>query len=122
MNVTSVTSYGRSGLADWLIQRLTALILVVYFVFLAGFVACNDITFAVWSELFAQTWMRVFSVMALIALCAHAWIGLWSVSTDYFTERMLGAKGNVVRWLFQASVAIITFTYLVWGVQILWSV
>jgi succinate dehydrogenase / fumarate reductase membrane anchor subunit len=66
--------------------------------------------------------MRVFSVMALIALCAHAWIGLWSVSTDYFTERMLGAKGNVVRWLFQASVAIVTFTYLVWGVQILWSV
>ncbi|ROS04791.1 succinate dehydrogenase / fumarate reductase membrane anchor subunit [Sinobacterium caligoides] len=122
MSVTSVTTYGRNGLADWLVQRVTAVVLLAYFVFLTVFIACNEITFALWSALFAETWMRVFSMMALLSLCAHAWIGLWGVSTDYMTARMMGAKGNLVRWVFQSVVAVVTFTYLVWGVQILWSV
>jgi succinate dehydrogenase / fumarate reductase membrane anchor subunit len=122
MNVTSVTSYGRNGLADWLVQRVSAIVLLAYFLFLALYIASNDVTFTVWSDLFAQTWMRVFSMMALISLCAHAWIGLWGVSTDYMTARLMGAKGNTIRWMFQAAVAVVTFTYLIWGVQILWSV
>jgi hypothetical protein len=39
--------------------------------------------------------MKVFTLMAALSLAAHSWIGLWSVFTDYLTERMLGPKGNV---------------------------
>ena len=65
--------------------------------------------------------MRVFSLLALVSLCAHAWVGLWAVFTDYLTERMLGAAGNVLRLLAEAVSAIILFTYFVWGIQILWG-
>jgi succinate dehydrogenase / fumarate reductase membrane anchor subunit len=34
---------------------------------------------------------------------------------------MLGARGNVLRWLVQAAGALLLFTYLVWGIQVLWS-
>ncbi len=65
--------------------------------------------------------MKVFSLMALLSIVIHAWIGLWSVSTDYLTVRMLGAKANAIRILFQAAYAVVLFAYLVWGVQILWG-
>ena len=33
--VTTVTSMGRSGLYDWLMQRVSAVILLAYFLFIA---------------------------------------------------------------------------------------
>ena len=120
--VTAVTSFGRSGLSDWLVQRVTAIILLAYTLFIAGFVFfCPELNYATWSALFACTWMRIFSLAAVLSIAAHAWIGLWSVSTDYLTERLLGPKGNVLRLVFQAVVAIVLFSYVVWGIQILWG-
>lgn len=120
--VTAVTSFGRSGLSDWVIQRVTAVVLLAYVLFI-GFelFGSAEITYASWKALFGQTWVRVFSLAAILSIAAHAWIGLWSVSTDYFTERLMGPKGNVIRLVFQAVVAIVLFTYVVWGIQILWG-
>lgn len=120
--VTSVTSFGRSGLADWLVQRLTALILLSYFLFIVGYLVFNaDVTYTDWKALFALTSVRVFSLAALLSICMHAWIGLWAVSTDYLTERQLGSKGTILRLVFQVSYSAVIFTYLVWGVQVLWG-
>lgn len=120
--VTAVTSFGRSGLSDWLVQRVTAIILLAYTLFIAGFVFFGPaLDYMAWKSLFAATWMRIFSLAALLSIAAHAWIGLWSVSTDYFTERLMGPKGNVIRLVFQAVVAIVLFSYVVWGIQILWG-
>ena len=33
--VTSVTSFSRTGLSDWLIQRVTSIILLAYFLLIA---------------------------------------------------------------------------------------
>lgn len=120
--VTTVTSFGRSGLSDWLVQRVTAIVLLAYVLFISGYVFFSPgLNYATWSALFATTSVRIFSFAAVLSIAAHAWIGLWSVSTDYFTERLLGPKGNVIRLVFQAVVAIVLFSYLVWGVQILWG-
>lgn len=119
--VTAVTSMGRSGLYDWLMQRASAVVLLAYFLYLGGVLVFCDVNYLSWSELFAQTWMRIFSLLALISLGVHAWVGLWAVFTDYLTERMLGTAGNVLRLVAQAVSAIIMFTYVVWGIQILWG-
>jgi succinate dehydrogenase / fumarate reductase membrane anchor subunit len=111
---------GRSGLYDWLMQRVTAVILLAYFLFL-GWVLLGGVDYASWKALFSQTWMRVFSLLALLSLGMHAWVGLWSVLTDYLTERLMGTTGNVLRLLAQVICAIIMFTYVVWGIQILWG-
>ena len=118
--VTSVTSLGRSGLYDWFIQRASAVILLAYFLFVGCTVVCG-VDYEAWDALFSQTWMRVFSLLALVSLGAHAWVGLWAVFTDYLTERMLGTAGNVLRLLAEAVSALIMFTYFVWGIQILWG-
>ncbi len=118
--VTAVTSFGRSGLSDWLVQRVSGVILLAYFVF----IGCNligGVDYIAWKALFAQTWVKVFSLMALLSLAAHAWIGIWAVLTDYLTERLMGTTGNVLRVALQLLVIVTIFVYLVWGVQILWG-
>jgi succinate dehydrogenase / fumarate reductase membrane anchor subunit len=120
--VTTVTSFGRSGLYDWLLQRFTAVILLVYFLCVSSFLLMNPgVGYEQWVAYFDSTAMKVFSLMALVSIVAHAWIGLWAVSTDYLTVRLLGAKANGIRILFQGAYAIVLFAYLVWGVQILWG-
>ena len=118
--VTSVTSMGRSGLYDWLMQRVSAVILLAYFLYVSC-VLIGGVDYVAWKELHAQTWMRIFSLLALFSLGIHAWVGLWAVFTDYLTERMMGTWGNVLRFGAQALSAIIMFIYVVWGIQILWG-
>ena len=121
--VTNITSLGRNGVHDWLLQRISAVVLLAYFVFLVVYVATNtDLSFSQWQNLFSHTWMRVFSLTALLSLCAHAWIGMWTISTDYFTSAVLGTAATVIRLGFQLVCLLILISYFVWCVQILWSI
>jgi succinate dehydrogenase / fumarate reductase, membrane anchor subunit len=120
--VTSVTSFGRSGLSDWLLQRFTALVLLTYTLCVGSFLLLQSpVDYAAWRDYMAHPAMRVFSSMALLSLVVHAWIGLWSVSTDYLTVRTLGPRATALRVLFQGGYAAVLFAYLIWGFRILWS-
>ena len=113
--VTTITSFGRSGLYDWMIQRATAVVLLVYTFFILFYLLTNSgLTYEQWNDLFSLTWVRVFTLMTLLSLGAHAWIGLWSISTDYI-------KPTGPRFLFQVICGAAMFSYLVWGVQVLWG-
>ncbi|WP_020412677.1 MULTISPECIES: succinate dehydrogenase, hydrophobic membrane anchor protein [Microbulbifer] len=121
--VRTVTSFGRSGTFDWLYQRVTAVILLAYVLFIVGFIFfTKDFGYQAWSELFAQRWMRVFSLVALLSTIIHAWIGLWSVVTDYITNRMMGGKATVLRLFVEVVLAAVAVLYTVWGIEILWGV
>ena len=100
--VTSITSLGRNGPYDWLVQRVSAVVLLCWFLFLGYYIlSADNLDYAQWQGLFAQTCMRVFSFIALLSLCSHAWIGMWTISTDYFTAALLGASATRIRLLFQ---------------------
>jgi len=114
--VTSITSFGRSGLYDWMIQRVTAVVLLTYTVFMIGYLLFNgDMDYNQWRGLFDSFAMRIYSLLALLSLAAHAWIGLWSVTTDYI-------KQTGARFLVQSGCGLLTFIYVVWGIQILWGI
>ncbi|KXS38361.1 MAG: succinate dehydrogenase membrane anchor subunit [Halomonadaceae bacterium T82-2] len=113
--VTNITNFGRSGLSDWLIQRVSAVVLALYAVFMVGYLLFHpDLDYATWNGLFAQTWMRIFSLLAFVSLAAHAWIGLWTVVTDYI-------KPTGIRFTVQIAIILAIFIFLVWGVQVLWG-
>lgn len=120
--VTAVTNFGRSGLFDWLAQRVSGVVLLAYTFFLVGYLLANpELSYNEWQALFQQNWLRTFSLMALISLIIHAWVGLWSVTTDYITIRQLGPKATWLRFILQSIAGLMAFSYLVWGVQILWG-
>jgi len=114
--VTSITSFGRSGLYDWMIQRVTAVVLLCYTIFMIGYLAFGaDLSYDMWKGLFEGTAMRIFTLLAVLSFAAHVWIGMWSVSTDYI-------KPTGARFLFQSACGLLTFIYVVWSIQILWGV
>ncbi len=118
----SATSFSRSGLSDWLVQRVSAYILGLYFVVVLGYVVCNSpLGYAQWHAFMTCNVMRIFSLLAVLALAAHAWIGMWTVFTDYVTERQMGAKANILRLVLQTGMALFIFVCVVWGIQILWG-
>ena len=91
--VTSVTSFSRTGLSDWLIQRVTSLVLLTYFIVIA-YQLLGSVDYTSWRWLFDQTWMKVFTVMAALSLAAHSWIGLWSVFTDHKPIQLCAANDS----------------------------
>ena len=121
--VTNITNLRRSGLSDWIIQRVSAVLLAAYtFCILGSLVINPDMDYQAWKSLFNSNLMRVFSLITLAALCAHAWIGMWVVSTDYMTSIQLGNHAASIRRIFQVGILLIIAVYLVWGMQIFWGV
>jgi succinate dehydrogenase / fumarate reductase membrane anchor subunit len=120
--VTNATSLSRSGVSDWLIQRFSAVILAAYTFFILGaFIVNPDMDYNTWSTLFNSNPMRLFSLITIFALCGHAWIGLWTITTDYLNVHHVGGLATFSRLTVQALCALITVTYLFWGIQIFWG-
>lgn len=120
--VTQVTSFSRSGLSDWVIQRVTAVILAVYTLVVVGYLLFSgEVSFAQWRQLFDQTWMQIFTVLAVISTCAHAWIGMWTIGTDYIQDHYFGGRSAIIRFLYQVFCIITLGIYLIWIFKILWG-
>lgn len=113
--VKNVTSLTRSGLRDWLFQRISAIIVGAYVIFLFGFVLfSSSLTFTVWHDLFSHTIMRIITLIVLISVMVHAYVGMWTISTDYL-------KNTGVRLLFQVAVFIALIAFFIWSIIILWG-
>ena len=120
--VTSATSLGKNGLSDWMVQRVSAVILGVYFICVMSFMIANpDLSFAEWKAYMGSAYMKIFTFLALISLAGHAWVGMWTVSTDYLTERQLGSIATPLRIVFQLGTILIAVVYVLWGSMIIWS-
>lgn len=103
------------GLRDWLIQRLSAIFLTFYTLFIVLFISQHPtLTFEEWQGLFCHPLMQISTLLALIFILLHSWIGLWTVLTDYI-------KPISVRYFLQGSLIALLGGYLIWGIMILWQ-
>lgn len=113
--VASITNWGQNGLADWLIQRISAVIIGLYVLCLLGyFLACGPVSYLAWHSFMHSLPMQVFTLLMLIAVAAHAWIGLWTITTDYI-------KPFCWRLLTQIILGLITAIYFLWAILVLWG-
>ncbi|MBR9727165.1 succinate dehydrogenase, hydrophobic membrane anchor protein [Shewanella intestini] len=114
--VTNAASFGRSGVHDFILLRASGVILACYSIFLIGFIACSaPLTFEIWQGLFSTLPMKVFTLLALIALLIHAWIGVWQVLTDY-------VPNTALRGVLQFIFVVTALSYLAAGIVIVWGV
>ena len=111
----SASSFSRNGVSDWLLQRASAVVLAAYTLCVLGFLFSTDaLSFSAWRAYFGSFWMQVFTLMALAAYVIHAWIGLWTIATDYI-------KHSLARVLFQ-TLFILVLLAISWAtVQTLWG-
>jgi succinate dehydrogenase / fumarate reductase membrane anchor subunit len=85
-----VTSSSHRGLSEWLVQRVTAIYLGVFLIFLiVRFVFWPISDFDAWRSWFTLSWVRIVWLFAFGSLLLHAWIGLRSVFLDYIKSFQL---------------------------------
>ena len=103
------------GIRTWLIQRATAVYLAAYLIFLAVFVLWHhELQYDDWRALFSLYSMQVGTILALLALAWHAWIGLNIILTDY-------VKLPFLRTVIEGCVLLTLAAEVIWGFLILWG-
>jgi len=103
------------GLRDWLAQRITAVIMALFFLFVAGYLLLQPgVNYDVWTRLFSNNVTRSFALLFLLSLFYHAWIGVRDIVMDY-------VKPAGVRFIIHVVVILALVMYAIWSVQILWG-
>ncbi|RDI42727.1 succinate dehydrogenase, hydrophobic membrane anchor protein [Aquicella lusitana] len=114
--VKSVLGVNHQGLRDWAIQRASAILMAIYSIGLVAYLLCNPgLSFAEWHTLFSHTWMKVATILFLVSILFHAWVGMWTIFTDYVHSFPL-------RTILHALVLLLLAACFIWGILILWSV
>ncbi len=120
--VTQVLNLTRSGLSDYVVQRATAVILTVYTVWVMGFFLLTpEVTYPILVGFFSSAPMQIASTLAVLSTVAHAWIGMWTIGTDYLLEAHVGSYSTVIRFAYQAGCLLALFIYLVWAFRLVWQ-
>ena len=113
--VNRIVTGAHYGLRDWLVQRVTAVVMVVYALVVAGYVLLQpSFGYDTWIDLFSGNLMRSFSLLFLLSLFYHAWIGVRDIVMDY-------VKPAGIRLVIHVLVILSLVMYLIWSVQILWG-
>jgi succinate dehydrogenase / fumarate reductase membrane anchor subunit len=101
------------GLKDWLAQRVTAVYMALFTLAMApALLFCVD-GYEHWRALMAHGVVRFFSVLFVLCLCYHAWVGVRDIWMDY-------VKSTAVRLTLHILTALVLAGNAVWAVQILW--
>lgn len=103
------------GLRDWLAQRVTAVVMLVYtLLVLMALVMLPKFDYWSWKALWQLPLMRYATVLFVVALLFHAWIGVRNIFMDYI-------KDAGVRLTLYVVVILALIAYGAWAVQILWG-
>jgi succinate dehydrogenase / fumarate reductase membrane anchor subunit len=103
------------GLRDWLVQRVTAVLMVLFTLLVLAQVAFTrgPVGYATWAGIFAPQWMKVITFAVIVALIWHIWVGMRDIWMDYIKPV----------WL-RLSLQVFTLVWLVgcagWALQVLW--
>ncbi len=111
-----------SGVTDWLIQRVSSIVISSYTIWMVFWLlSTEEVDYQAWTTLFSNFWMQIYTVATVLAICSHAWIGLWTIGSDYLTARQFGGSASWVR----ASYNIVCFLSLllcgIWILFIMWN-
>ena len=98
--VGSVTNFSRNGLADWLLQRISSLLILSYIIFLLVYFKVYSFSFTSWIHLQSMWGMKAVNILLAASVVVHAWIGLWTVFTDYVNNKTLRLVLQVALVLF----------------------
>ena len=103
------------GLRDWLLQRATAVVMAAYTVGLVACVLVHPVrSQADLRALFGGSFFRVATMLFVVALLYHAWVGLRDILMDY-------VKPAWLRLVLEGAIGLVLVGYLMWAAEILWG-
>lgn len=102
------------GLRDWVLQRATAVIMLIYTIALVLFLLTAPASYDNWKSFFSHTWVQVLTQTTLLALFMHVWVGIRDVWMDYIKSAGLRLTMHVFT-LFWLISCFIYSVKVVWG-------
>lgn len=103
------------GWRDWLAQRVTAVVMLLYTLLIFAVVLWNGgLDYAIWKSLFANHAFKLSTFLFMVALAFHSWVGVRNIAMDYL-------KPTGLRLVFQTIVICVLVAYLGWAIEILWG-
>ncbi|MDE2090070.1 MAG: succinate dehydrogenase, hydrophobic membrane anchor protein [Gammaproteobacteria bacterium] len=101
------------GLRAWLLQRISAVYLAAYVVFLAYHFAVHaPASYAAWYAWVGSPWVSISGALFFAALMIHAWVGVRDVIMDYVHVTGL-------RLALLAALGLLLLGYGLWAMQVL---
>jgi len=103
----------RSGLSEWILQRVTAVYLALFVLYILAVSIATDLSnYVLWKQWIGQGMVRLLVAGALVSVALHAWVGIRSVALDYI-------KSARIRFIIQSALLIAGVFCVFWGAQIL---
>ena len=113
--VNRVVAGGHYVVRDWIIQHITALVMLIYTLALAGvFLVQPHMGFADWQALFANQAFKLLTFLVLVAVILHAWVGMRDIWKDY-------VKPVSLRLSLEVLTISVLIAYTGWTINILWG-
>jgi succinate dehydrogenase / fumarate reductase membrane anchor subunit len=106
------------GSLIWNLQRYSSLLILLYLLYVIGFIVNSEdqINFFTWSDFFLSFQSRIFTSLVCFLIVLHSFIGLWTVGTDYLTERTLGFLSKSLSKIAVLIQQTYLFTFIVLGI------
>lgn len=102
-----------SGLRAWVTQRVSAIVMVIFFVVVPLYMVQLGVKdFASWKQVMATPLMVIAWGLFFLAVIAHAWVGIRDVILDY-------VHNFVLRSLSLSLVVIVLVASLLWVLRVL---
>ncbi|MFT0547672.1 succinate dehydrogenase, hydrophobic membrane anchor protein [Allopusillimonas ginsengisoli] len=108
------------GTADFIVQRVTAVIMAVYTIILGlGLLFTPELTFESWRHLFTFTCFQLplgqlLATLAFLSVAWHAWVGVRDIWMDY-------VRSAGLRLFLQALTLLWLVGSVIFFAKILWS-
>jgi len=116
MTTNRIVSGAHYGLRDWLGQRVTAIVLTLYTLYLLiAVLTVPTLTYGSWYGLFLSPFMKVATMLAMLSLIYHAWVGIRDVLMDYIQKTWMRLSLEILTVGLLAG-------YACWTLVILWRV
>jgi len=113
--VNRVVTGAHYGLRDWLMQRITAVFMAAYLVWLSGYLLMQPyLDYDVWTAMFSSQVVRTITMLFLLSLLYHAWVGIRDIVMDYIRPAWLRLAIHVL-------VIMALLLYAIWSVEIFWG-
>jgi succinate dehydrogenase / fumarate reductase membrane anchor subunit len=113
------------GKIYWYLQRYSALYFLVFLIYTEYLFWSSQITFNFITE---NILFKISLSFFILLACAHAFIGLWTVGTDYLTKRALGFvskpignSANVIRKIYEVVFISLGLFIIYIYFSIIWS-
>ena len=103
------------GLRDWLAQRITAVVMGVYTLMMLAVLAnLPQLDYWHWKSLWELPVVRYATMLFLLCVYLHAWIGVRNIFMDYIKDSGL----RLVLYVISIGALV---CYAAWSVQIMWG-